>query len=45
MSTPETVAATQTWADAPLPDALWQDLAALPVNREDPEASCVYIPD
>jgi hypothetical protein len=32
------------WAAVPVPDVLWEEVAALPFSGEDPEASRVYSP-
>jgi D-threo-aldose 1-dehydrogenase len=39
---PERVQQTLDWAAWPIPDALWQDLAALPFATDDPEATRAY---
>ena len=44
VSRPESVARDLAWAEATLPDELWQALAALPFATDDPEASRVYQP-
>jgi D-threo-aldose 1-dehydrogenase len=44
VSRPERVAETLAWAAAPVPDALWEEVAALPFSSEDPEATRVYDP-
>ncbi len=44
VSKPERVAETLEWADWPIPEALWAELAALPFATDDPEASRVYSP-
>lgn len=44
VSKPERVQQTLDWAAMKLPQALWDDLAALPFSAEDPEASRVYKP-
>ncbi len=41
---PERVAETLDWARMPLPTALWEELAALPVSTDDPEATRTYDP-
>lgn len=41
---PERVTQTLDWAEFPIPDACWEELAALPFATEDPEASRVYKP-
>lgn len=41
---PERVAETLAWADAPIPDAAWKALAALPYATDDPEAKREYKP-
>ncbi|MCB1489902.1 MAG: aldo/keto reductase [Bauldia sp.] len=40
---PEEVDGIAAWANAPIPDALWEEVAALPANRDDPEASRNYV--
>lgn len=42
---PAHVAQTHAWAEAALPPALWEDLAALPIDCSDPEANRRYVPD
>ena len=44
VSKPERVAETVAWAAVPVPDALWEEVTALPFSGEDPEASRVYSP-
>ncbi len=44
VSKPERVAETLAWAQAQLPDALWDDIAALPFETTDPEAKRDYRP-
>ena len=39
---PERVAETLSWAEWPIPEALWEELAGLPVETGDPEATRVY---
>lgn len=41
---PERVEQTLAWANAAIPDALWQELEALTPSHDDPEASRVYKP-
>ena len=41
VSRPERVDQTIAWAEAEVPDALWEAIEGLPVTREDPEASRV----
>lgn len=41
---PERVAQTLNWAEWPIPDAVWDELMALPVTRDDPEANRDYKP-
>lgn len=41
---PERVAETLAWADAPIPDAAWKALTALPYATDDPEAKREYKP-
>lgn len=45
VSRPERVEEARAWAAHPIPEALWDELAALPATSEDPEASRVYSPD
>lgn len=42
VTSPERVKQTMDWAAHAIPDALWKDLAALPVDMNDPEATRVY---
>ena len=42
VTSPERVKQTMDWAAHAIPEALWQDLAALPVDMNDPEATRVY---
>jgi len=42
VSKPERVAETISWAQFPIPDDMWRELAALPFSRDDPEATRVY---
>jgi D-threo-aldose 1-dehydrogenase len=44
VSKPERVAETLEWATYPIPEALWTELAVLPVDTEDPEATRLYRP-
>jgi D-threo-aldose 1-dehydrogenase len=44
VSRPERIAETLEWASYPIPDALWSELAALPLDTEDPEATRDYRP-
>lgn len=44
-SRPERVAETRALAAHPIPAALWDELAALCVSSEDPEATRVYAPE
>jgi D-threo-aldose 1-dehydrogenase len=44
VSKPERVAETVAWAAVPVPDALWEEVTALPFSSDDPEASRVYNP-
>ena len=44
VSKPERVRQTIEWASATIPQALWDELADLPVSHDDPEASRVYSP-
>jgi D-threo-aldose 1-dehydrogenase len=39
---PERVRQTLEWAQWPIPDALWQELAGLPASTDDPEATRDY---
>ncbi|MFO1150458.1 MAG: aldo/keto reductase [Alsobacter sp.] len=41
---PERVRQTIEWAQWPIPDAVWQDLAGLSVSHDDPEATRDYRP-
>ncbi|MCC5973254.1 MAG: aldo/keto reductase [Rubellimicrobium sp.] len=45
VSKPERVAQTLEWAAVPIPQGLWDELAALPATADDPEASRQYSPD
>ncbi len=45
VSQPENVIQTQAWAEAALPQTLWQALSALPADQGDPEATRHYQPD
>lgn len=42
VTSPERVKQTMDWAAQAIPEALWKDLAALPVDMGDPEATRVY---
>jgi D-threo-aldose 1-dehydrogenase len=44
VSKPERVAETWAWAAVLVPDALWEEVTALPFSSDDPEASRVYNP-
>ncbi|MGO9744126.1 MAG: aldo/keto reductase [Roseiarcus sp.] len=44
VSKPERVAETLAWARFPVPQAVWDELAALPYATDDPEATRVYRP-
>jgi D-threo-aldose 1-dehydrogenase len=44
VSKPERVAETIGWAEFPIPEEVWRELAALPFAVEDPEATRVYSP-
>lgn len=44
VSKPERVEETLDWANAALPDTLWEALAEVPADRSDPEASRMYHP-
>jgi D-threo-aldose 1-dehydrogenase len=44
VSKPERVAQTLEWARHPVPQAVWDELAALPFATDDPEATRVYKP-
>jgi D-threo-aldose 1-dehydrogenase len=37
VSRPERVRETLAWAEWPIPDGLWEELAALPFSMDDPE--------
>jgi D-threo-aldose 1-dehydrogenase len=41
---PERVQQTLDWAALPIPDALWDELAAFPFATDDPEATRDYKP-
>jgi D-threo-aldose 1-dehydrogenase len=45
VSKPERVAQTLEWAAFPIPEAVWEELAALPFEAGDPEATRQYSPD
>jgi D-threo-aldose 1-dehydrogenase len=42
VSRPERVAETLAWADWKVPDALWEEIKALPFSMDDPEATRDY---
>jgi D-threo-aldose 1-dehydrogenase len=44
VSRPERVGETLAWAEWPIPQAVWDELAALPVATDDPEATRDYRP-
>ena len=44
VSRPERVRETLAWAEWPIPDALWEELATLPFATDDPEATRDYSP-
>jgi D-threo-aldose 1-dehydrogenase len=44
VSRPERVRQTLEWAEWPIPDSLWEDLAALPFAMDDPEATREWTP-
>lgn len=44
VSKPERIAETLEWTTYPIPDALWTELAVLPVETGDPEATRLYRP-
>ena len=44
VSKPERIATTLEWADWSIPDAMWDDLLALPFATDDPEAAREYKP-
>jgi D-threo-aldose 1-dehydrogenase len=44
VSKPERVAQTLDWARFPIPQALWEELAAVPFSTDDPEATRDYKP-
>jgi D-threo-aldose 1-dehydrogenase len=44
VSKPERVKETLDWASWPIPDALWEELAALTYATDDPEATRDYKP-
>jgi D-threo-aldose 1-dehydrogenase len=45
VSKPERVRQTLDWADWPIEDTVWTNLAAIPFSTDDPEATRVYEPD
>ena len=45
VSSPERVQQTMDWANCPIPEALWSELAALPFDIDDPEARRIYKPN
>jgi len=45
VSKPERVSQTLEWADWPIPDQVWDDLADLPFSTDDPEQKRVYTTD
>jgi D-threo-aldose 1-dehydrogenase len=42
VSKPERVHGTLEWARFPIPEAMWEELMAVPFSRDDPEASRAY---
>lgn len=42
VTSPERVKQTMDWAAHTIPEVLWNELAALPVDMGDPEATRVY---
>jgi D-threo-aldose 1-dehydrogenase len=44
VSSPERVQQTIDWANHPIPEALWAELAAIAFDMDDPEAKRVYRP-
>lgn len=40
---PEEVAGVAEWANWPIPAAVWDEIAALPASRDDPEATRKYV--
>jgi len=42
VSKPERVAQTLEWASCPIPESMWEELAALPFDAHDPEATRDY---
>jgi D-threo-aldose 1-dehydrogenase len=42
VSRPERVRETLSWAEWPIPEGLWEELAALPFSTDDPEATRQY---
>ena len=40
---PEEVTGIAEWASLPVPEAVWAELAAVPVSRDDPEATRNYV--
>ena len=45
VSKPERVQQTLDWANWPIADAVWEEVAALSYSTDDPEATRVYQPD
>lgn len=45
VSKPERVQQTVDWANWPISEEVWQELAAIPFSADDPEATRVYKPD
>ena len=44
VSKPERVAQTLEWARFPIPEAVWEELKAVPFSADDPEATREYRP-
>jgi D-threo-aldose 1-dehydrogenase len=40
---PEEITGVAEWANWPIPEAVWAELQALPINRDDPEATRNYV--
>jgi D-threo-aldose 1-dehydrogenase len=40
---PDEITGIAAWANHPIPQALWDEVAALPVSRDDPEATRNYV--
>jgi D-threo-aldose 1-dehydrogenase len=44
VSKPERVKQTLDWAHYPIPEAVWEELEAVPFSTDDPEATREYRP-